>query len=82
MYPASQVIFYNTFIDTFSARFAIGLDEVNKYVFFFRKTNDREIARHINLAGIEKCKAINTSRSIQRKEGEYKVVDRPYTPAL
>ena len=60
----------------FCGDFVIGLDEANKFVFFFRKTKDRETARHINLDGIQKCKAINTSRSIQSKEGEYKVVDR------
>ena len=60
----------------FCGEFVIGLDEANNFVFFFRKTKDNEIARYINLAGIQKCKVINTSRNYSNQGGEYKAVDR------
>lgn len=60
----------------FCGNLSIGLDMVNKCVFALRKTEGGEISQYINLHGVQQCKAIQTSRNLNSKEGEYKVIDR------
>ena len=59
-----------------SEEFAIGLDESANHLFFFKKTNDKEIAQHINLAEIKSCKVIKTANVTGDKEDNYKSIDK------
>ena len=59
-----------------SGELIIGLDETANFVFFFKKINDKGIAQHINLTEIQNCKVINLNRTINNKNGNYKVIDK------
>lgn len=52
--------------------YIIGLDEPKNFLFFFKRVKDKEISEQINLAEIQNCKIINTSRS----NGNEKVIDK------
>jgi hypothetical protein len=52
--------------------YIIGLDETSNFLFFFKKIKDKEISKQINLAEIQNCKTINTSRS----NGNEKIIDK------
>lgn len=56
--------------------FAIGLDEVSGFAFFYKKTKDKEVSKFVNLAEIRECKAINSGRTIKSAEGDYKSLDK------
>ena len=56
--------------------FAIGIDESKNFVFFSRRTKDKEIDHTVNLGEIQKCQVINTSRTIKNKDVNQKVIDR------
>jgi hypothetical protein len=45
-------------------------------VFFFGKTNEYETSKHINLVEIQKCRIINTPRTISNTNGNFKMVDK------
>ncbi len=60
----------------FCGELVLGIDETNNFVFFLKKTADKEIAQHINLSGIHACNIINTGSNLNSKEGEYKVIDK------
>ncbi|OFY17173.1 MAG: hypothetical protein A2X02_02780 [Bacteroidetes bacterium GWF2_29_10] len=55
---------------------AIGLDKTANYLFFFNRFKDKEIAKYVNLAEIQNCKLVNTTRNINNKYGNYKVIDK------
>ncbi len=59
-----------------SDNFAIGMDEPKNFVFFYRQIKGQEVAHSIDLGEIQSCKVINTNRTIKRKEGDQKVIDR------
>ena len=44
--------------------FIIGIDEVNKYVFFLKKLNDKVVEQCVNLSEIRNCKLNNTARTV------------------
>ena len=56
--------------------FAIGLDETLNQLFFFKKTTEKEIAQHINLAEIKSCKVIKTEHSTGNKQDSVKLIDK------
>lgn len=56
--------------------FAIGLDESKSFVFFYKKMPGKEEEQSIDLGEIQNCKVINTSRTINNKEGNQKVIDK------
>lgn len=59
-----------------SEEFAIGLDETQNQLFFFKKTTDKENAQYVNLSEIKSCKVIKTGNAIGNKDDNYKSIDK------
>ncbi len=55
---------------------AIGADEALNMIFFIKKSGDHETQQQINLAKVEKCTVVNTSRTINSNSGDLKVIDK------
>lgn len=55
---------------------AIGLDKENNQLFFLRKKENIEAEFQINLLEIQKCRVLNSNRTVNSKEGNYKVIDK------
>jgi len=65
--------------------FAIGIDDSKNFVFFYRQTKEKEIKQFVDLGEVQSCKVINTSRTLKRKEGNQKVIDKlelSFIPAM
>ncbi|SDH01286.1 hypothetical protein [Winogradskyella thalassocola] len=58
------------------SNFAIGLDEVEKKVFFYKETEDSAYAQVIDLKFIVSCKFIKDSKRIKDKTKHYDVIDK------
>ena len=56
--------------------FAIGLDEISHFAFFYKKTNDKEVSKFVHLADIKESKVINTSRTVKSASGDYSALER------
>jgi len=56
--------------------FIIGIDEPKRYFFYFKKTENNEIIETINLAKIQKCKALITSRKISGVNGSQRIIEK------
>lgn len=56
--------------------FIIGIDEVANFVFFAKKNEKRELQEVINLANIEYCNIINSSRTVKLKDENHTVIDK------
>ena len=56
--------------------FAIGIDENKKHVFFYKQAKGKIEEQHIDLAEVQQCKLVNTGRTINSKDGNYRIVDR------
>ena len=56
--------------------FAIGLDEISHFAFFYKKIKDKEVSKSVDLKNIKESKVINTSRSIKSGNGDYKTLER------
>jgi hypothetical protein len=54
----------------------IGEDRDARQMFFIRKTEDIEFSRQVKLSEMQKCRVVNTSRSVSSKEGNYFVAER------
>ena len=54
----------------------IGIDETANVIFFTKKLKDNEISQQINLTEIQKCRVVNSSRTVNNKDGNFKVVDK------
>ncbi|MBV6474386.1 MAG: hypothetical protein JPMHGGIA_02692 [Saprospiraceae bacterium] len=54
----------------------IGIDDTVLMIFFTRKSKDNETSQQINLTEIQKCRVINSSRTVSNKEGNFKVVEK------
>lgn len=63
-----QYEFYNDFL--------IGIDESKNFVFFQKKSNDKNEDQFVNLADVQACKIVNMGRTVNNKAGNYNVVDR------
>lgn len=59
-----------------SEEFAVGLDEIANQLFFFKKTTDKDIAQHVNLAEIKTCRVIKTANGNGNKEDHFKSIDK------
>lgn len=55
---------------------AIGMDASSNMIFFYQKSGDHETRQKVNLAEIEKCLLINTSRTLKHETGEQKVIEK------
>tara|TARA_R110000868_G_scaffold243515_1_gene499525 strand:- start:621 stop:1112 length:492 start_codon:yes stop_codon:yes gene_type:complete len=56
--------------------YAIGIDKLKNYLFFYKKMKDKETTQFINLESINSCKILNSSRTIKNKQEKYHVIDR------
>lgn len=72
-------------------RFAIGIDESKKWVFFSRLAKDQVDEQSIDLQKIQNCKVLNTNRIHKNSDGNQKIIDKlelcftpiaPNTPAV
>ncbi|MCC6754323.1 MAG: hypothetical protein IT266_10120 [Saprospiraceae bacterium] len=54
----------------------IGIDETANMIFFIKKLKGNEIMQQINLTEIQKCRVINSGRTVSNKNGSHKVVDK------
>jgi hypothetical protein len=54
----------------------IGIDKVVNKLFFIRETIIDECEREINLSEIQNCRIANVNRTINNKNGNYKVTDK------
>ncbi|MBE0654817.1 MAG: hypothetical protein IH594_13530 [Bacteroidales bacterium] len=59
-----------------SGDFGIGLDEKKNFVFFCKNTTGQETRQAIDLAGIQLCRLIKSSRTVNSKEGKHEVIER------
>lgn len=50
------------------SNFIIGTDEKVSFLFFFKKSEEKEIAQSVNLAEVQKCTVLNTVKSLNGKE--------------
>lgn len=55
---------------------AIGIDENRDFLFFYKQTNDHEEEHTLNLGDIQRCKVINTTRRVRKKEGNHYIIER------
>ena len=55
---------------------AIGIDETKNFVFFYKLTKDKGIEQSVDLSEVQNCKVINTSRTLNNKGGNRKVIDK------
>jgi len=62
-------------VDTMG-QFAIGMDEDARTVYFIRGQAGREESRIIRLDDFRSCKPLNTTRSIDNAQVNYKVVEK------
>ncbi|WP_428664357.1 hypothetical protein [Runella sp.] len=55
---------------------AIGIDDTALGVVFTRKTKDQETWQQIDLIEIQKCRLINSGRTVSHTNGNHKVIER------
>ena len=54
----------------------IGIDDTTNQIFFIRKVKDIETAKQVDLAEIQKCRVVENSRTISKKDSNHKVTDQ------
>ncbi|MEY4875083.1 MAG: hypothetical protein RL708_232 [Bacteroidota bacterium] len=55
---------------------AIGIDEATNMIFFTKKVTDIETAQQVALAEIQKCRVINTSKTVNNNGSNFKAIDK------
>ncbi|WP_372947839.1 hypothetical protein [Mariniphaga sp.] len=60
----------------FCSNFVIGLDEMANHLYFYKKGENMEIAKSINLREFKICRLLNTNRTIGEKKSSYSVIDK------
>jgi hypothetical protein len=60
----------------FCGNFVIGLDGMAGRLFFFKKVENLEIAKSVNLREFKSCRFINSNRTVNDKKSSYNVVDK------
>lgn len=60
----------------FCDEFIIGLDEIANFLFFFRKSNSKEMSEQINLAEIKTCKINRIGHYDNNKEGSHSTIEK------
>lgn len=55
---------------------AVGIDDTARWVFFTRKVNGAQTEYRINLAEVQKCRMLNSHRTVSRADGNQKMIDR------
>ncbi|MGV8947118.1 MAG: hypothetical protein ACOH1N_11865 [Lutibacter sp.] len=56
--------------------FIIGLDEIANFLFFFRKSNSKEMSEQINIKEIKTCKIKRTGHYENTKEGGNSTIEK------
>lgn len=59
-----------------SNNLTIGIDIAAQMVFFAKQSKDNVILQQINLSQIQKCRLVNSSRSVKNKESNFSVVEK------
>ncbi|MEO6904458.1 MAG: hypothetical protein ABI315_15065 [Bacteroidia bacterium] len=54
----------------------IGMDSTNATVFYARNVKDNEASHQINLAEVEKCRVINSSKMLSNQHGNSNIIDK------
>lgn len=54
----------------------IGIDRINRKLFFIKSFSSQNVEREIDLSKIKKCQIINTSRTVKNKDGNYKITEK------
>lgn len=54
----------------------IGMDTTNATVFYTRNIKDNEVSNQIDLAEVEKCRVINSSRMLSNQHGNSTIIDK------
>lgn len=54
----------------------VGIDDTENMIFFTKKTKDNEVFQQINLAEIQLCRVINSTRNVKHKETSLLVVEK------
>lgn len=54
----------------------IGIDRINRKLFFLKSSSNQIIEKEIDLSQIKKCQIINSSRKVKSKDGSYKVTEK------
>jgi hypothetical protein len=55
---------------------AIGLDEANNKLFFFKKIEENEIAQHVNLLEMKSCGILNSNRPLDSKKHKDVIIEK------
>lgn len=55
--------------------FALGIDGINKKLFFFKKMEDREVSKIIDLTTGTSCEVVKKSRCIKDKKRSHEVIE-------
>jgi hypothetical protein len=60
----------------FCSNFVIGLDGMANHLFFYKKVENLEIAKSLNLREYKSCKIYNSNRTVGDKKAKFYVVDK------
>jgi hypothetical protein len=60
----------------FCADFVIGLDGMANRLFFYKKVENLEIAKSVNLREYRSCKVFNSNRTVGEKREKYYIIDK------
>ena len=56
--------------------YAVGADENKHFIFFYKHQNGNETKLAINLADIQSCRVINSTRTIGGRDSQYVITDK------
>ena len=60
----------------FCGDFVIGLDGMANRLFFYKKVENLEFAKSVNLREYKSCKTYNSNRTVGEKKAKYYVIDK------
>lgn len=60
----------------FCGDFVIGLDGMTNHLFFYKKVENLEFAKSLNLQEYKSCKTYNSNRTVGEKKAKYYVIDK------
>lgn len=54
----------------FCGDYVIGIDTKNKYIFFYKKNKENELAQFVDLAEVQSCRVEKITRSVKKGNGD------------
>lgn len=60
----------------FCSDFVIGIDKTKHFIFFIKRTKNKETQQYIDLSGIQRCKVNNIGSTFRNKDGSHREIDR------